>query len=158
MSEPSTPSASASSPSLSSIDTPSPPSTPPNLHQNTIDPDARWVVQKYGGTSVGKFAAQIAENIVPYAQTFFLLYPHLPTYLRRNTQRPFGSMQARHCLLRAFRLHQVVRHHQPPLARSIRSPSTRSAGQVPCAIWGSDTRHNFFRLPVLPHGLPTRRC
>lgn len=65
MSEPSTPSASASSPSLSSIDTPPPPGTPPNLHQNTIDPNARWVVQKYGGTSVGKFAAQIAENIVP---------------------------------------------------------------------------------------------
>ncbi|KAI9462827.1 aspartate kinase [Lactarius psammicola] len=67
MSEPSTPSASepASSPSLSSIDTPTPPGTPPNLHQNTIDPNARWVVQKYGGTSVGKFAAQIAENIVP---------------------------------------------------------------------------------------------
>ncbi|KIJ63048.1 hypothetical protein HYDPIDRAFT_176137 [Hydnomerulius pinastri MD-312] len=42
----------------------SPPSTPPNLHQNTIDPSARWLVQKFGGTSVGKFAVQIAKNIV----------------------------------------------------------------------------------------------
>lgn len=67
MSEPSTPTSSSSTPSLSSIETPPPPSTPPNLHQNTIDPEAKWLVQKYGGTSVGKFALQIAENIVPYA-------------------------------------------------------------------------------------------
>ncbi|KAG9311844.1 Aspartate/glutamate/uridylate kinase [Chiua virens] len=52
--------ASSSSSSLSS----SPPSTPPNLHQNTIDPSARWLVQKFGGTSVGKFAVQIARDIV----------------------------------------------------------------------------------------------
>ncbi|KAG8923315.1 Aspartokinase [Tulasnella sp. 418] len=39
--------------------------TPPQLHQNSIDPAARWLVQKYGGTSVGKFAAQIAEEVVP---------------------------------------------------------------------------------------------
>ena len=32
---------------------------------NTIDPAAKWLVQKYGGTSVGKFAAKIAENIIP---------------------------------------------------------------------------------------------
>ncbi|KAF8804599.1 aspartate kinase [Phlegmacium glaucopus] len=42
----------------------SPPRTPPNLHQNSIDPDARWLVQKFGGTSVGKFAVKIAEDIV----------------------------------------------------------------------------------------------
>lgn len=36
-----------------------------NLHQNSIDPSATWLVQKYGGTSVGKFAAKIAEDIVP---------------------------------------------------------------------------------------------
>lgn len=66
MSEPSTPTSSAAStPSLSSIDSPPPPSTPPNLHQNTIVPEAKWLVQKYGGTSVGKFASQIAENVVP---------------------------------------------------------------------------------------------
>ncbi|KAN0085735.1 Aspartate/glutamate/uridylate kinase [Tylopilus felleus] len=49
--------------SASSLST-SPPSTPPNLHQNTIDPSARWLVQKFGGTSVGKFAVQIAKDIV----------------------------------------------------------------------------------------------
>ncbi|KDQ60047.1 hypothetical protein JAAARDRAFT_32418 [Jaapia argillacea MUCL 33604] len=42
----------------------SPPRTPPNLHQNSIDPDAKWLVQKYGGTSVGKFAVKIARDIV----------------------------------------------------------------------------------------------
>jgi hypothetical protein len=48
------------------------PATPPNLHQNTIDPDAQWLVQKFGGTSVGKFAVRIAEDIVVYA--FSLLH------------------------------------------------------------------------------------
>ncbi|KAL4258811.1 Aspartate kinase [Pleurotus pulmonarius] len=41
-----------------------PPRTPPNLHQNSIDPSAKWLVQKFGGTSVGKFPVQIASNIV----------------------------------------------------------------------------------------------
>lgn len=27
----------------------------------------RWIVQKFGGTSVGKFADKIAEDIVKYA-------------------------------------------------------------------------------------------
>ncbi|KAH9849590.1 aspartate kinase [Lenzites betulinus] len=35
------------------------------MHQNTIDPAAKWLVQKYGGTSVGKFAAKIAQEIIP---------------------------------------------------------------------------------------------
>ncbi|KAJ3498166.1 hypothetical protein NLJ89_g10253 [Agrocybe chaxingu] len=59
MSSPTTPTSSRSS-SLSS----SPPGTPPSLHHNTIDPDAKWLVQKFGGTSVGKFAVKIAEDIV----------------------------------------------------------------------------------------------
>ncbi|KAH8116184.1 aspartate kinase [Phellopilus nigrolimitatus] len=46
------------------MSSPSPP-TPPNLYQNSADPAATWIVQKYGGTSVGKFAAKIAEEIVP---------------------------------------------------------------------------------------------
>ncbi|KAJ7255386.1 hypothetical protein C8J57DRAFT_1346351 [Mycena rebaudengoi] len=54
----SSPSSSASS--LSS----SPPRTPPNLHQNSIDPSSKWLVQKFGGTSVGKFAVNIAKDIV----------------------------------------------------------------------------------------------
>ncbi|TBU45137.1 aspartate kinase [Dichomitus squalens] len=41
------------------------PCTPPNMHQNTIDPAAKWLVQKYGGTSVGKFVTKIAEDIIP---------------------------------------------------------------------------------------------
>lgn len=41
------------------------PQTSTALHQNSADPAARWLVQKYGGTSVGKFAAKIAEEIVP---------------------------------------------------------------------------------------------
>ncbi|KAJ7098231.1 Aspartate/glutamate/uridylate kinase [Mycena epipterygia] len=54
-------SASSRSSSLSS----SPPRTPPNLHQNSIDPSSRWLVQKFGGTSVGKFAVNIAKDIIP---------------------------------------------------------------------------------------------
>ena len=62
MSTPSSESLSSRSSSLS----PSPPRTPPNLHQNTIDPEAKWLVQKYGGTCVGKFGVKIAEDIVSY--------------------------------------------------------------------------------------------
>ena len=74
MSEPSTPTSSASGHSQSSVESPPPPRTPTNMHQNTIDPDAKWLVQKYGGTSVGKFASQIAEKIVPYATNSLVLY------------------------------------------------------------------------------------
>ena len=81
MSEPSTPTSSTSTPSLSSIETPPPPGTPPNLHQNTVDPEAKWLVQKYGGTSVGKFASQIAENIVPYALLLSLVKPRFKFFM-----------------------------------------------------------------------------
>ncbi|KDQ10464.1 hypothetical protein BOTBODRAFT_36166 [Botryobasidium botryosum FD-172 SS1] len=65
MSGASTPTSSSPPDSVDSApDTPSPP-TPPSLHQNSIDPASKWLVQKFGGTSVGKFAAQIAEVIVP---------------------------------------------------------------------------------------------
>ncbi|KAF8329423.1 uncharacterized protein EI90DRAFT_1394130 [Cantharellus anzutake] len=55
---------------MSDSSDPSPPETPelmtpPNLHQNSADPSAAWLVQKYGGTSVGKFASKICEEIVP---------------------------------------------------------------------------------------------
>ncbi|KAG1887622.1 Aspartate/glutamate/uridylate kinase [Suillus subluteus] len=41
------------------------PSTNPlMLRQNNTDPEAKWIVQKYGGTSVGKFAVNIARDIV----------------------------------------------------------------------------------------------
>ncbi|TFY69330.1 hypothetical protein EVG20_g3188 [Dentipellis fragilis] len=65
MSTSSTPSPTLSCTSLSRSPSPSPPRTPPNLHQNTIDPAAQWLVQKYGGTSVGKFVDKIAGEIVP---------------------------------------------------------------------------------------------
>ncbi|KAF8632152.1 hypothetical protein AX17_004894 [Amanita inopinata Kibby_2008] len=58
MSELSSPTSSGSTSSCS------PPRTPPNLHQNTIDPSAKWLVQKFGGTSVGKFPIKIAADVV----------------------------------------------------------------------------------------------
>ncbi|KAJ3831825.1 Aspartate/glutamate/uridylate kinase [Lentinula raphanica] len=61
MSTPPSPSSSSSSSSGRSL---SPPKTPPNLHQNSIDPDSTWLVQKFGGTSVGKYPVQIAKEIV----------------------------------------------------------------------------------------------
>jgi hypothetical protein len=65
-----------SSSSSSSSSSFSGPSTPPNMHQNTIDPSAKWLVQKFGGTSVGKFAVRIAEDIVScvfsFKKIFFL--------------------------------------------------------------------------------------
>jgi hypothetical protein len=36
------------------------------------DSQGGWVVQKFGGTSVGKFPVNIAEDIVKYV--FFFLY------------------------------------------------------------------------------------
>jgi hypothetical protein len=52
--------------SSSSSSSSSPPSTPPNLHQNTIDPSAKWLVQKFGGTTIGKFPVKIASEVVSY--------------------------------------------------------------------------------------------
>ncbi len=37
------------------------------IHNDNSKP---WIVQKFGGTSVGKFADQIAGNVVRWAQTF----------------------------------------------------------------------------------------
>jgi len=50
--------------SATSLPATPPPKTPPNMHQNSIDPSAKWLVQKFGGTSIGKFAVRIAEDIV----------------------------------------------------------------------------------------------
>ncbi|KAJ7746442.1 Aspartate/glutamate/uridylate kinase [Mycena maculata] len=57
-------SSSSASSRSSSLSSSPPPRTPPNLHQNSIDPSSRWLVQKFGGTSVGKFAVNIAKDIV----------------------------------------------------------------------------------------------
>jgi len=57
------------------------PSEPPNgvpvvngasLQRNS-DVDSGWIVQKFGGTSVGKFAEKIAEDVVGFASQ-----PHSP--------------------------------------------------------------------------------
>uniref|UniRef100_A0A0W0FF11 aspartate kinase n=1 Tax=Moniliophthora roreri TaxID=221103 RepID=A0A0W0FF11_MONRR len=53
-----------SSSSSSSTPMSSPPQTPPNLHQNSIDPESKWLVQKFGGTSVGKYPVKIAKDVV----------------------------------------------------------------------------------------------
>ena len=69
---------------VSSPDSP-PPKTPPSLHQNTIDPNARWLVQKFGGTSVGKFAVKIARDVVSSVpQSLSSCQSSLPTPLGRN--------------------------------------------------------------------------
>lgn len=36
----------------------------PHMQEKDLPGNANWVVQKYGGTSLGKFAVQIAEDIV----------------------------------------------------------------------------------------------
>lgn len=160
MSEPSTPTSSAASaPSLSSIDSPPPPSTPPNLHQNTIVPEAKWLVQKYGGTSVGKFASQIAENIVPYAHFIRLMSSNQNrTYklFRESLQRLLGSTQTRDCLLCAFWFNESARHHQPSPPCCIRSPSTSRTSLVASTVWCSDATYRFPYLSRFAHRFPTR--
>jgi hypothetical protein len=42
------------------------------MRQN--DSRGGWVIQKFGGTSVGKFPKQIAENIVGYVSTKLLTH------------------------------------------------------------------------------------
>ena len=38
------------------------------FHSNS-NADMGWIVQKFGGTSVGKFAEQIAEDVVGYCHS-----------------------------------------------------------------------------------------
>ncbi|KIL62909.1 hypothetical protein M378DRAFT_165181 [Amanita muscaria Koide BX008] len=40
------------------------------MHQNTIDPSAKWLVQKFGGTSVGKFPTKIADVVSNYIDQY----------------------------------------------------------------------------------------
>jgi aspartate kinase len=55
-----------------------PSSSSPIIYQNTLDPASPWIVQKYGGTSVGKFATKICE-IVPYVSppSFYHHWPRI---------------------------------------------------------------------------------
>jgi aspartate kinase len=38
----------------------------PSLRGNSTSSSTPWLVQKFGGTSVGKFAVKIAEDAVSY--------------------------------------------------------------------------------------------
>lgn len=51
------------SPSIASSIRSSPSSSPPLTPATTIEED-HWVVQKFGGTSLGKFAKQIVRDII----------------------------------------------------------------------------------------------
>jgi hypothetical protein len=51
------------------------------MHQNSIDPSAKWLVQKFGGTSIGKFAVRIAEDIVSFVPFFLPGVTHILAYL-----------------------------------------------------------------------------
>lgn len=46
--------------------------TPPPT--SFIAPEGHWIVQKFGGTSVGKFALTIVDKIVAYVNMFVILY------------------------------------------------------------------------------------
>ena len=51
----------------------------PHTPERELPGGANWVVQKFGGTSVGKFSVAIAEDIV--------LYVHRNATSKRNTGR-----------------------------------------------------------------------
>jgi hypothetical protein len=58
-----------------------------------------WIVQKFGGTSVGKFPDKIAEDIVRYGSLFY--------DLTRGRKRLSGLTEVR----------QVIRREQPTSSR-----------------------------------------
>lgn len=41
-------------------------------HGSSNETEQIWIVQKFGGTSIGKFAQAIANDIVPYARKMIL--------------------------------------------------------------------------------------
>ena len=59
-----------------------------SLLQNTSDENTQWLVQKFGGTSVGKFALEIATQIVPCAHPKLVscvsLHPPHSTYIHQH--------------------------------------------------------------------------
>ncbi|CAE6484727.1 unnamed protein product [Rhizoctonia solani] len=54
------------------------------LLQNPDSPNARWVIQKFGGTSVGKFAAKIAEEVVPCVLSLYTVTRITPFLSKRR--------------------------------------------------------------------------
>lgn len=97
---------------MSSLSTPSSsrsssfPRTSPNMQQNSIDPSARWLVQKFGGTSIGKFATKISEDIIPYFIYFLWRYD-------------FSSLTC---------IRNYVSEHRVAIVCSARSGSTKALG------------------------------
>jgi aspartate kinase len=43
----------------------------PHQQEKNLPGGGNWVVQKFGGTSVGKFAIDIANDIVMYADSLY---------------------------------------------------------------------------------------
>lgn len=96
------------------------------LHNNSFKP---WIVQKFGGTSVGKFADQIAGHVVRWAQT-------LGTRLYRTDT--------------GVRLRSSLRDNRIAVVCSARSGSTKLEGTTnrqishqTCLLNGSDSVLGF---------------
>ncbi|KAI0074988.1 aspartate kinase [Panus rudis PR-1116 ss-1] len=132
VSPPSSPSPLASSNSSRSSSLSAPP-TPPNLHQNNQDPDVKWIVQKFGGTSVGKFAVRIAEDIV--SQYLDQHKVAIVCSARSGSTKALGTTNL---LLQAA---------------SQALQQSRSANGSP----GTVTPNNGFCSPLSPHGSPRSR-
>lgn len=160
--------------SLSSGSDSTPP-TPPNLHQNTIDPAARWLVQKYGGTSVGKFAAKIAEDILPYALVRArsdypgilnrALLARIWTSTRSPSSARRGQARQRRWARRTCCCAPRLRHYNGPIrrprrrARRRRRRATPGAGKTRCRCRRCRRRRRQGRLSLataLGPGRPTR--
>ncbi|KAL5514238.1 hypothetical protein ACEPAG_2326 [Sanghuangporus baumii] len=128
----STPPASPGSLSDASTVSSSSPPTPPSLHQNTMDHTASWVVQKYGGTSVGKFVEKIAEEIVPaYLDQNKVA---IVCSARSGTTKTLGTTNL---LLRAAG-EALQRNHSPSCTSGIASPP------LPVTVAGIAHSKNFW--------------
>lgn len=60
-----------------------------------------WIVQKFGGTSVGKFAVNIAEDIVRYACPMLIIAPE-EGYIRGAKKQVVGKTQGMEANERGF--------------------------------------------------------
>lgn len=158
-SPPSTPtslsSGSSRSPSISS------PSTPPNLHQNSIDPATRWLVQKFGGTSVGKFAVKIAEDIVSYVSSFYITC--VPSLCWNNSHaNTFISHFARtQCLYPLYQISLTclsrgyIDQHKVAIVCSARSGSTKALGTTNLLLKAASEALQRTRSPLDTSGTNT---
>lgn len=122
----------------SSDDLSSGPPTPPNLHQNTIDPSAKWLVQKFGGTSVGKFAVQIAEDIV--ACVYLTFHRVIISFPNKNLSHVF------------FLSRNYIDQHKVAIVCSARSGSTKALGTTNLLLRASA---EALRRPTNANGKPS---